>query len=251
MSARRRAAKARVGERAVFRGPPDRLASLLPSTAVVGPDAERQPSASLRGADVRALTVRRLARGAVGASRATLRLPRSTPPGTYSGSAEIEGRTVPIVVEVEPRPRLEAEPRRITVEAEPGGAATVDVELVNTGNVPCDVSGTTTFCLFDGRGLEQAACAALASDPQEGKKRIDVLLDELAESHGGLVTTRVARGATIGVGESRQVQLTLRFSDRLQPGRRYSGAWRLEGLRLPIRITTPTVAPKPRVKGAK
>jgi hypothetical protein len=235
----------------VFRGPPDRLASLLPSTSAVGLDVEQQPRASLRGADVRRLTVRRLARGDAHARRVTLRLSRTTPPGKYSGSAEIEGRTVPIVAEVEPLPRLGAEPRRIAVEAEPGGAATVDVQLVNTGNVPCDVSGTTTFCLFDGSGLEQAVWAALASDPPEGRKRIDVLLDELADSHGGLVTTRAARGATIRVGESRQVQLTLRFSDRLKPGKRYAGSWRVDGLRLPVRITTPAAAPKREARGAR
>jgi hypothetical protein len=207
----RRAAKGREAERVVFRGPPHRLASLL---------------------------------------RALLRLPESTPPGTYSGSVEIEGQTIPVVAEVEARPRLYSEPRRVTAEAEPGGTVTVDVELVNTGNVPVDVSGTTTFCLFDGGGLEHAAWAALASDPPQGKQRIDVLLDDLAESHGGLVTTKVERGATIPAGETRSVQLTLRFSDRLRPGKRYAGAWRVEGLRLPIRITTPETPSKRKAKVA-
>ena len=244
----RRAAKSRkaaAAEPVVFKGPPDRLASLVP----VATEAGAAPSVSLEGTEVRALRVRPLARE--GPGLATLRLSASTPPGTYTGTAELEGETVPIVAEVEPRPSLRSEPRRVVVEAEPGTTATVEVTLANSGNVPCDVSGTTTFCLFDGGGVEHAVWAALASDPPQGKQRIDVLLDDLAESHGGLVTTKVERGATIAPGETRTVQLSLRFSDRLRPGKRYAGAWRVEGLRVPIRITTPETTPKRKAKVAR
>ena len=173
----------------------------------------------------------------------TLRLPRSTPPGTYEGSAEIEGRTVPIVAEVEARPLAQAEPRRIVLEAAPGETATVDVTLVNTGNVPLDLSEPVTFCLFDGRGLEHAAWAALSAEPPKGKQRLDVFLDDLAESHGGLVTVKPENGKAIAAGESRALRLTLRFSDRLRPGKRYAGAWRADGIRIPFRVTTPEAKP--------
>jgi hypothetical protein len=240
---RRRAATAGANEHVVFRGPPDRLGSLL--RAPTGPRKRAQKGeagaparASLEGADVRGLRVRPMVREGGAVSRATLRLPRWTPPGTYTGSAEIDGETVPIVAEVEPRPRLEAEPHRITVEADPGGTAAVELELVNTGNVPCEVPGATTFCVFDGRGLEHAVWAALASDAPKGRERVDVFLDDLSESHGGLVTVNVESGATIAAGESRRVQLTLQFSDRLRPGKRYAGSWRSDGLRVPVRVTT-------------
>ena len=221
----------------VLRGPPDRLGTLLPSVAA--PGAIRPGTASLAGAEVQALRVRALP----DAQKVSLRLPRSTPPGTYEGSAEIGGETVPIVAEVEAKPLAQAEPRRIVLAAGPGETATVDVTLVNTGNVPLDVSETTTFCLFDGRGLEHAAWAALAADPPEGKQRLDVFLDDLAESHGGLVTLKVENGPVIEAGESRDVRLTLRFSDRLRPGKRYAGAWRAGGIRVPFRIETPEAKP--------
>jgi hypothetical protein len=243
-AARRPAGKARAEERVVFRGPPDRLASLLTSFGAAKPGTVREPEATLRGAEVHGLTVRALARAGVDARRATLRLPRSTPPGMYEGSALIEGRKVSIVAEVEPRPRVETDPRRITIESAPGETATVDVTLLNTGNVPCDVSGASTFCLFDGRGMEHAVFAALASDPPEGKQRIDVLLDDLAKSHGGLVTARLEKGSKIAAGESRDVRLTLRFSDRLQPGMSYSGRWEADGLRVPVRVTTQAAKPR-------
>lgn len=231
--------------RVVFRGPPDRLASLLPEVrAAAAREPVKEPTATLRGAEVRGLTVRTLARSGLGARRLTLRLPRSTPPGTYEGSAEIEGQEIPIVAEVEERPRLEADPRRLSVEVAPGGTASVELTILNTGNVHRDLSGASTFCIFDGQGTEHAFWAALATDPPEGKQRIDVLLDDLAKSHGGLVTARVEKGAAVDPGESRDVRLTLRFSDRLQPGKRYAGSWRVDGLRIPVRVTTPAAKSK-------
>jgi hypothetical protein len=241
--ARRTAAKRPTPERIVFRGPPDRLASLLPPSGAPVEEAAA-PAASLRGAEVRGLSVRRQARAGTGERRATLRLPRSTPPGTYRGSAEIGGEQVPIVAQVESRPRIEAEPRRLELEAGPGETVTVEVTLLNTGNVPFDLSGATEFCVFDGRGVEHAFWAALATDPPEGKQRIDVLLDDLAESHGGLVTVKVADGGVIEPGESHAATLTLRFSDRLRPGKRYAGSWRADGLRLAVRVTTPATKPR-------
>lgn len=254
--AQRKTAKSRAKAQVVFRGPPDRLATLLPAAAGAKPKAAGEAVATLRGADVRGLSVRALARAGGGARRATLRLPRTTPPGTYEGSAEIEGREVTIVAEVERRPRLESDPRRISVEVEPGAQAIVSVTLLNTGNVACDVSGATQFCLFDGRGVEHAFWLALTTDPPKDKQRIDLLLDDMAASHGGLVTTRVAKGAKIEPGESRAIQLTLRFSDRLQPGQSYAGAWEAEGLRVPVRVTGAAgkpkeVPPKPKRAAAK
>jgi hypothetical protein len=106
----RRAAASRAPEKVVtFRGPPNRVASLIPLPQEAG--ALRQRTARLEGAEVRALRIRPLTHEGAGIGRLTIRLPRSTPPGTYSGSVEIGGRELPIVAEVEPRPRLEATPR--------------------------------------------------------------------------------------------------------------------------------------------
>ena len=71
---------------------------------------------------------------------------------------------------------------------------------------------------------------------------MDVLLDDLAESHGGLVEVRArsAKTRTIAPGASREAELTLRFSDRLQPGRTYGGSWNPEGLHLRVRVTVPS-----------
>jgi len=227
-AARKPRAKA---EPVVFRGPPDRLATLMP--AVGAPEGAE---ATLKGVEVRTLAVRPTEGDA---HKATLKVSKTTPPGTYKGTAVIEGKEVPIVAEVEGKARLDAHPRRVAVEAAPGARHTVELTLVNTGNVPCDVAGTSTFCLFDGRGIEHAVWAALDKEPPKGKGRMDVFLDDLAGSHGGLVAAKVEKGATIAPGESGTVTVSLRLPDRLQAGGRYSGAWETGGIRIPVRVAVP------------
>ena len=245
MSPARRAAKAKA-EPVVFRGPPDRLASLVPA------GASEAAEATLKGAEVRTLAIRSSERiGKADALKATLKLPKTTPPGSYKGTAVIEGKEVPIVAEVEGRARLDAHPRRVAVEAKPGTRHTVELTLLNTGNVPCDVSGTSTFCLFDGRGIEHAVWAALEKEPPKGKGRMDVFLDDLAGSHGGLVAAKVEKATKIAPGESGSVTLTLRLPERLQAGGAYSGAWEAGGIRVPVRIKVPAAKKMTRKAAAR
>ena len=155
-------------------------------------------------------------------------------------------RTIPIVIEVEPAARLHASPSRFETSATSGGSETIEIEIMNGGNLPVDIPTRSSFCLFDGGGIDHAVWAALTLEPPEGKGRVDLLLDDLAASHGGLVDVRVRDGAgSIAPGTQRTCQVELRFSDRLRPGRRYAGAWEVAGLRVPIRVETPR--PKPSV----
>jgi hypothetical protein len=221
-----------------FRGPPHRLSSLveLPDRSeVLG-----EPTALLEGAEIRGLSVRQLTNKGRGFGKVTLRLSRSTPPGSYAGSVELGDTQVPVVVEVEPRPRVEASPSRLAAEVEPGGELEAAVTLLNVGNVPFEVPAASVFCVFDGSGIDHAFWAALQSAPADGEKRIDLLLDDLAESHGGLVEVRArTRPRTIAPGDARQVDLKLHFSDRLRPGHRYAGAWDADGLHLRVRVRVP------------
>jgi len=227
----------------VFRGPPGRLTALLE----VVPES-REASATLEGVEAARLTVRPLARGDVSASHATLRLPATTPPGSYRGVARIGGLEHPIAVEVEPELRARSHPSRVAVEAGPGSEAAVEVVLVNGGNVAFGVPPRSSFCLFEGDGIHHALWTALTVDPPAGTQRVDLLLDDLAASHGGLVDVRPSSSAgPIAPGAMQAVRLTLRFSDRLQAGHEYTGVWEPEGLRLPLRVSVPARA---RVRGA-
>jgi hypothetical protein len=173
-----------------------------------------------------------------------VRLAASTPPGRYEGAATVGDRTVPVQIEVEPAERLRATPSRFEILAEPSGSEGVEIQFVNSGNVPVEIPARSSFCLFDGGGIDHAVWAALTADPPKGKGRMDVLLDDLAASHGGLVDVRVRDGAgSIAPGERRTCRVELGWSDRLRPGRHYVGAWEVAGFRVPIRVETPREKP--------
>lgn len=242
MTARKRRATANsAANPVVFRGPPHRLRSLVrPVERDLEPEALRAMEVRLDALEVRRTKARLMTGDERGVSRVAFRLPASTRPGRYEGAAQIGEQILPIVVEVEPRPRMRADPPRVVVDAAPGGEVTLAVTFLNTGNVPCDVPGRSSFCLFDGRGIDHAFWVALTTDPPEGRQRIDLLMDDLADSHGGLVQTVLRKGGgEVVPGEAREVEVTLRFSDRLRPGHTYAGAWELTGLRLPIRVAVP------------
>jgi hypothetical protein len=144
------------------------------------------------------------------------------------------------VAEVEPQQNVGVVPSDLSLQVEPGAEATADVTILNRGNVPFELPAASQFCIFDGGGVDHAFWVALGSEPPEGKQRIDVLMDDLARSHGGLVEVRArASKRTIAAGEAGEAQVTLRFSDRLQPGRTYAGSWDADGLHLSIEVTVP------------
>ena len=237
MSARRRGART-AAPAVTFRGPPHHLTSLV--TLPEGAEQRLAAEARLEGAEVERFSVRPLTREGIAMGRVRIRLPKSTPPGAYEGSVTIAGTEVPFVAEVEPRRDVDADPSRLTLEVEPGAEATAEVTLLNRGNVPFELPAASQFCVFDGGGIDRAFWHALGADPPEGRQRIDVLLDDLAELHGGLVEVRArAPKRTIQPGESGEAQVTLRFSDRLQPGRTYAGSWDAEGLHLSLTISVP------------
>ena len=237
MTAARRTATRRRGSEPplLFRGPPGRLSSLVPLSLVEGPGPLE---VALKGADAVRARARALTRSGDGGARLRVRVPDWTPPGRYQGSVRVGEREIPVVAEVEPRPRVRADPPRLTMEAAPGEERAAEVTLLNTGNVPCSIPAVSRFCIFDGGGFEHAAWTALSTDPPRGKERIDLFMDDLAESHGGLVEVATTDRKEIAPGEARRVRVTLRFSDRLRPGRDYAGAWAVPGLRLPVRVTT-------------
>ena len=182
----------------------------------------------------------------VGSSATQLRfsLPELTPPGTYEGTVQIGGESYPIIVEVEPHPYLIISPRQLLLQVVAGTEAMVELTLVNSGNVPCEITKAHVFGLFDVDGVERSIGAALGDSVEKGQGRLNRFLDEVADNHGGLVRVNMREGAgIIEPGEMRNLQAMLRFSDRLKPGRTYCGTWPLFNLEYYVQVNV--ARPKP------
>lgn len=177
----------------------------------------------------------------IGSSGTRLRfsLPESTPPGTYEGSIQLGRESYSIMVELEPFPYLVMAPRQLSLQVPPGSEAIVDLTVLNSGNVPCQIARAYAFGLFDIEGAERSVGAALAGSVRTGTERLDRLLEEAADNHAGLVRVALRKeSGTIEPGESRNLRASLRFSDRLKPGHTYSGTWPLENLRYSVQVST-------------
>lgn len=229
----------------VASGPPRRLSFDLPAATAV--EAASQPiEATLKGAKISKITLsaRGLDRGR--APRIKVRVDPLTPPGRYEGTATIGKTKIPLVADVQASTNVRTTPAMIEVSPAPGESVTVSVTLLNLGNVPTDVPATTTFPLLDRSGIGDAFYHAIGDPPPEGKQRIDVLLDDLAESSGGVVTATAVKDTDgpIQPGETGTIELTLAFSDRLRPGAQYAGGWNIDATHIPVRVTVPATQPR-------
>jgi hypothetical protein len=205
-----------------FKGAPTRLTAVLASPQgaalkagrLVLPDREALP-----------LTIR-VQSTSPKFSVLSFRLPKSTRPGSYEGSAEVGGTEIPIVVDVEARPRLRFYPPRVALHGAPGARLRAELTVLNLGNVDATFEPESTFCIFDNRGVDRAFYEALTEREVDGKRRIDRVMDELAESHGGLVRAVVLEGAgPLSPEAAREVIVEFQFSHRMRSGQTYRGAW--------------------------
>lgn len=222
-----------------FRGAPNHLSAVLRlSEAETEMLSEAQPAmVHLAGAEAQPLILRPVRNAEPGVSLLKLRLPLTTPPGSYEGTVEAGGKQLPVRVEVEPLPRLRIFPRSLALKAAAKAQLKSEFDVVNVGNVAIDIASEYSFCVFDGAGIEHAFYAALATNAIKGERRLAHLMDKLAEYHGGLVRVVVEEGiGEIAAGETRNLRFTLIMPERLSPGHTYSGTWRPFGYR--IRIET-------------
>jgi hypothetical protein len=178
------------------------------------------------------------------AMRLQFSLPESTPPGAYEGSVQIGGESYPITVEVQPHPYLVISPRQLSLQVAPGAEASVDLTLVNSGNVSCEITKVHAFGLFDVKGVERSIGVMLGTTVEKGQGRLDRFMDEAADSHGGLVRVIIKEGAgSLGPSELRNVRAALRFSERLKPDQTYWGTWPLLNLKYYVRVSV--ISPDP------
>lgn len=169
-----------------------------------------------------------------------LSLPARTPPGTYEGTAEVEGEERAIVIEVEPEIELEVVPDQLTLEATPGEHVAVPLTIVNAGNVVVEIRRAYAFGIFAVGGLERALHRAYTAKRPEGERRVDFLFDQLAEEHGGVVRVAVEEGGgELKPGEAREVRANFHVPSDLHRGRTYTGTLPLYDVRYYVRLIVP------------
>jgi hypothetical protein len=216
-----------------FKGAPTRLIATLPAPQgvpktgrLVLPDKEPVP-----------LTIRRMHSTTPSFAVLSVRLPKSTRPGSYAGSAEVGGVLIPVEIEVEARPRLRFLPPKVSFRGAPGARPRTKLTVLNLGNVDVTIEPESTFCIFDNRGVDQAFFQALTEKVEDGKRRIDRVFDELAESHGGLVRAVVQEGAgELAPEEARELTVEFQFSRRMRAGQTYRGGWSISEASLEVEI---------------
>lgn len=169
-----------------------------------------------------------------------LALPERTAPGSYTGAVALNGEEQAVRLEVEPAPDVRVVPESLRIAAEPGSRTSVDVSILNLGNVPVSVRGTQAVGLFLEGGVERALHRAYVDKMKEDARRVDVFAEALSDSHGGLVRMSLEGGGVdIAPGGCRRVTMAVKIPSGIEVGRVYTGSWTLEDATLPVRIVVP------------
>jgi hypothetical protein len=167
-------------------------------------------------------------------------LPEDTPGGSYSGTLTAGDSEFSISIEVEQRQRLRITPNRLTLSGAPGSQITVNLTAQNSGNVTIEIPQAGGFGLFDVQGADRSIRQAMIADGPPSERRVDLLFDQLAQEHGGLVRVQFHEGAgQLPPGAFVSLQAVLRLPDGIRSGHTYSGTWPLANLRLAVRFTAP------------
>lgn len=240
------------GETVHIRGTPPNLSAVLRlSEPVPGPVPASLdlPKKALEVAPLSALVS---LLSDVGVACFHLRVPRTTPPGTYRGTVEIEDQRKPLVVEVEPRTRIRILPKRATIQSRPGKRAELKLTLINLGNVAFEVPKASGFGLYDKEGMDSAIGSAFLAELGENERRIDRVMEELREGHGGVVRLKVQKGAgKLEPGDARDLAIVFQVPARVVPGRSYWGLWTLHGYNFEIEIQVVPENDKTRAESRK
>ncbi len=227
------AAKSRTTKPLRFRGVPASLTGVVPDRD----DAEQEvrvsyrPSGSKEARDVMVL-------GDSDPRIVRLTLPDDVEPGTYEGTVMLGDEERDARLEVEAAPGLRVVPEQLRVQAHPGDLVGADLTLINTGNVPVQVRRTQVFGVFMEGGVERALHLGYVDKQKGDRRRVDVIADNLAQAHPGLVKMKISRGyGKVGAGELRELEVTLDIPSSVKAGRTYRGNWELANLVYPVTIT--------------
>jgi hypothetical protein len=216
-----------------FRGTPSELSAKIRDWDAPSGLAVRLKQGAIGKALPEELIARR-GRGE-GSQEVRLRLPRHTPPGAYEGVVDTAEGERPVRIEVEPEIELDIVPGQLLLTGAPGERVSTELTLSNLGNVTVEIRRAYQLGLYAIGGLERAIRRAFAEPGEaQGANRV---FDHMADEHGGLVRIEIGEGAgDLEPGMVRDLSVTFRLPDGLDPARTYAGTWALYDLRYYVQV---------------
>lgn len=158
-----------------------------------------------------------------------VKLPPTTPSGTYKGALRLGKDTRPIVVEVAPNARLRLLPGEIALSAAPGGEVRTSVVAINRGNVEIELPRSPQLRFFASPGLDRCA-GRLFEVRVPGLEPLFARTDELQPSDSAVAQVVLRKGAgALLPGDARTLDIAVRVDPAAAPGLRYFGEWSLAG----------------------
>jgi hypothetical protein len=223
----------------VFQGPPDAVEAYVP----VDPARRRDIRVSVAEGDGWA-PVRALTAPAGGSTLVRLVDPPTAPGRDADARVEIGDDQIPAVIRTAEHVELVSTPSTLDLLLDGSGVATASLQVVNVGNVAVDLPDLTAFGIMAEGGLDASVGAGLMTK-ERGVDRFGRMADALAEHHGGLVrATLKASDHHLETGAPATVEVSVRTSGDLQPGRRYQGVMPIATLRVQVWLTTPESSPE-------
>ncbi len=220
----------------LFHGIPASVAGII----VEGADPSVDLVMTLRGFPSRESTIELAVQADFDPRIVRSTLPADMPPGRYEGMLQMGDARRPAVVNVDSAPQLRAIPEQLRLEARSGDVVARTLTLLNAGNVPVTVRRIQAFGVFLSGGIERALRRAYVRTLPADTRRVDVIADNLADAHGGLVKMTIVSGSgTVAPGAIQRLAVELRIPAHLAPGTVYGGNWELAGLVYPVLITIP------------
>lgn len=187
------------------------------------------------------------------ATRLHLRLSMSTPVGTYQGTLKIGPEEHPIEVRVDGHSDLGFSPSHLTLMATPGGTDTINLQVVNRGNLPVAIPKEMSLELMDGEAIPRALNALHEGTRAEqkaprGRDPVARVADRIAE-HLATLPAEVEQGAgVLDPGELRDLRVSVQYPKSLATGRSYIAIWPLANQQFYI-VTVHVPQPPARPQG--
>ncbi|MBV8772476.1 MAG: hypothetical protein JO166_09130 [Deltaproteobacteria bacterium] len=160
-----------------------------------------------------------------GLTRLRLPLSESTPAGSYPGTLEAGGAAYVIEVQVHAYARLAISPSQLSVVAEPGGQASVQVTFVNRGNIAIALPRDYDLALVDPMQVQIALTGTVGVGRQSQQDRLKYFFNEAVKNSGVLKLEVVDDIAELAPGEERMSSIRLHIPRGLRPSHVYHALW--------------------------